>query len=48
MRFLLLCVLSIFLLGLRSGNRRPEVRWAIPVFIGCCFVAVAYLSQRVL
>ena len=47
MRFLLVCLLAVFVLGLRSGNKRREVKWAIPLLIGCCFVALAYLSQRV-
>jgi hypothetical protein len=46
MNLLLLCIFSVFVLGLRSGRKRADVRWAVPVFIGCCFVAVAYLSQR--
>lgn len=46
MNVLLLSILTVFVLGLRSGNRRPDVRWAAPMLIGCCMVAVAYLSQR--
>jgi hypothetical protein len=48
MNLLLVCLLAVFVLGLRSGSRRPDVRSAVPVFIGCCIVAVAYLSQRFL
>jgi len=47
MTVLLVCFLTVFMLGLRSGRNRPEARWAIPLLIGCCFVAIAYLSQRV-
>ena len=46
MNLLLLCIFAVFVLGLRSGTKRPDVRWAVPVLIGCCVVAVAYLSQR--
>ena len=48
MNLLLLCILAVFLMGLRSGRRRPEVRWAVPLLICCCIVGVAYLSQRVI
>ena len=48
MNLLLLSILSVFVLGLRSGRMRPDVRSAVPMFIGCCVVAVAYLSQRFL
>jgi hypothetical protein len=47
MNLLLLCIFSVFVMGLRSGARRAEVRWAVPMFIGCCIVAIAYLSQRI-
>ena len=46
MTLLLACILSVFVLGLRTGTERADVRWAVPVFIACCFVALAYLSQR--
>jgi hypothetical protein len=47
MTVLLACILTVLLLGLRSGSKRPDARWAVPLFIACCFVAIAYLSQRV-
>ena len=46
MNVLLLSILTVFVLALRSGRRRPDVRWAAPMLIGCFVVAVAYLSQR--
>jgi hypothetical protein len=46
MILLLACIFTIFLLGLRSGRKRAEVRWAVPIFICCCVVGAAYLSQR--
>jgi hypothetical protein len=46
MTLLLACILSVFVLGLRAGSKRADARWAVPVFIACCFVGLAYLSQR--
>jgi hypothetical protein len=46
MKLLLALLLTMFVIGLRSGSTRPDVRRAVPVFIGCAIVAVAYLSQR--
>jgi hypothetical protein len=48
MKLLLVCLFSVFVFGLRSGSRRSDVRLAVPLLIGCCVVAFAYLSQRVL
>ena len=47
MTVLLMCILAVLMLGLRSGSKRPDAPWAIPLLIACCFVAMAYLSQRV-
>ena len=47
MTVLLMCILAILVLGLRTGRRRPDAPWAVPLLIACCFVALAYLSQRV-
>jgi hypothetical protein len=48
MNLLLLSLLAVVVLGLRSGSRRPDVRWAAPMLIACGMVAFAYLSQRFL
>jgi hypothetical protein len=48
MTLLLVCIFFVFAMGLRSGTKRAEVRLALPMFIGCCVVAVAFLSLRVL
>jgi hypothetical protein len=48
MNLLLVCILTVFVWGLRSGSKRPDVRRAVPVFVCCCCVAIAYLSQRAL
>ncbi|HEX4980636.1 MAG TPA: hypothetical protein VFV63_03020 [Ilumatobacteraceae bacterium] len=47
MTLLLVCIVFVFAMGLRSGTKRAEVRRALPMFIGCCVVAIAYLSQRI-